>query len=68
MIATKAQSKKLYNSNTGYGWLVFKSGDGEITEIEIYVGKDNKLRRVGNGQPLLPLCMCDDDEGNVLVS
>lgn len=68
MITTKGQQKKLYNANTGYGWIVFNSGCGEITEIEIYVGRDKKLRRVANGGQLLPIKICDDDEGFVSVS
>ena len=62
MITTKSQRKKLYVANPGYGWLVYNSGSGEITEIEVYVGRDNVLRRVYNGKPLLPISMVDDDE------
>lgn len=61
MITTKGQKKKLHNSDTGYGWIVFNSGNGELTEIEIYVGQDRKLRRVGNGKQLLPIIICDED-------
>jgi len=64
MKTTKAQRKKIYESNPGYGWIVFNSGCDEITEIEIYVGRDNKVRRVGNGKPLLPIHFIDED-GNL---
>jgi uncharacterized protein YraI len=65
MITTKGQRKKLYECRHGYGWIVFRSGDKEITEIEIYVGKDNKVRRVGNGEPLLPIEFVDEDNNMV---
>jgi hypothetical protein len=61
---TKTQRKKIYERNPGYGWLIFKSGENEVTEIEIYVGRDNKVRRVGNGEPLLPIQFIDED-GNL---
>ena len=61
MNTTKGQRKKLYECNHGYGWLVFRSGDKEITEVEIYVGRDNKVRRVGNGKPLLPIQFVDEN-------
>ena len=63
MKTTKAQRKRLYNENPGYGWIVFNSGNEEITEIEIFVGKDRVMRRVGNGNPLFPLQMIDDEVG-----
>lgn len=68
MKTTKGQRKKLYDLRPGSGWIVFNSGNGEITEIEIYVGRDNKLRRVANGKPLLPVSICIDDEGIVEVN
>lgn len=40
MITTKGQRKKLYKSNHGYGWLVYRSADKVITEIEVYISKD----------------------------
>jgi len=61
MITTKGQCKKLYKCGHGYGWLVFRSSDKEITEIEFYVGKDNKVRRVGNGELLLPIEIIDEN-------
>ncbi len=64
MKLTKIQKEKLYNASIGYGWIVFKSGKNEITEIETYIGKDNILRRVENGKPLLPIELRDED-GNL---
>jgi hypothetical protein len=68
MKTTKGQLKKIRNANTGYGWIVFNSGNNEVTEIEVYIGRDNKLRRVGNGECLLPLTFCDDEKGVTVVS
>ena len=61
MITTKGQRKKLYNANTGYGWIVYNAGNDVITEIEIYIGKDNRIRRVANGKLLLPLSFRDEN-------
>ena len=66
-ITTKGQRKKLYAANPGYGWITFNSGNGEVTEIEVYVSRDNVLRRVGNGQPLFPIQITDPDEGLISV-
>ena len=68
MITTKGQRNKLYNSETGCGWLVFNSGNGEVTEIEVYVSRDNKVRRVTNGALLLPITICDKEEGIIQVN
>lgn len=65
MITTKGQRKRLYDCGHGYGWIVFRSGDKEVTEIEIYVGKDNIIRRVGNGKPLLPITFLDENGDEV---
>lgn len=61
MKTTKGQRKKLYECNNGYGWIVYKSGDNEIAEIEIYIDKNNRVRRVGNGEPLLPITFFDEN-------
>ena len=66
MITTKGQRKRLYDSNIGYGWIVMKSGGNEIAEIEVYVGKDKVLRRVGNGQPLLPIHVWDEERNEII--
>lgn len=68
MITTKGQCKRIYNGHHGYGWLVFRSGDNEITEIEIFVGKDNRVRRVGDGKPLFPFELVDEDGNTILAS
>jgi len=65
--ATKGQMKKLYCENPGYGWIVFSSGENEVTEIEVYVGRDKVLRRVFNGKPLFPLQITDAEEGLVSI-
>ena len=62
MITTKGQRKKLYRAHVGYGFIAFKSWDDQITEVEFYVAKDNSLRKVGTGEPLLPLDVQDEDE------
>ena len=67
MRTTKAQRKKLYEENPGYGWIVFNSGNNEITEVEIFVGKDKVMRRVGNGKPLFPLQMLEDEVGYISI-
>ena len=67
MKTTKAQRKRLYNENPGYGWIVFNRGNEEITEIEIFVGKDRVMRRVGNGNPLFPLQMLDEEVGYISI-
>jgi len=61
MITTKTQRKKIYNANTGYGWIVYNAGNDIIIEIEIYIGRDNKVRRVKNGEHLLPINFRDDN-------
>ncbi len=66
-LTTKKQRERLYSANTGYGWIAFKTGEKEITEIEIYVGRDNVLRRVGNGKPLFPLQIVDAEEGLISI-
>jgi len=68
MITTKSQLTKIRNSNVGYGWIVLNSGNGEVSEIEVYVSKENKLLRVGNGKPLFPVSICDEDEGMIEVN
>ena len=67
MKTTKGQRKKLYDSHTGYGWLVYRSGDNEITEIEVYISKNNKVNRVGNGKPLFPIEFTDEDGERLLA-
>ncbi len=62
MKTTKGQIKKLREYRVGAGWLVIKKSEQEISEIAVYVGKDNVLRRVGNGRPLLPITLFDDGE------
>ena len=62
MIGTKSQRGKIYKANPGYGYLIYNSGAGEITEIEVYVGRDNVLRRVGSGHTLFPISMYDENE------
>ena len=61
MFATKNQIKKIREAHHGYGILIFKSSEQEVTEIEIYIGKDNKLRRVNNGKLLFPIRFTDED-------
>ena len=41
MKSTKRQREKFHNAGIGYGWIIFKSSKNEISEIEIYIGKDN---------------------------
>lgn len=62
MKTTKSQRKQLLQLGVGVGFIALKTGENEITEIEVYVGRDNVLRRVGNGEPLLPITLCDDGE------
>jgi len=66
MKTTKKQRDQLYNSQIGYGWIVMKSMENEIVEIEVYVGRDNILRRVGNGKPLIPMEIWDEEKGEIV--
>jgi len=67
MISTKSQRDKIYKANPGYGYLIYNSGLGEITEIEVYVGRDNVLRRVVNDHTLFPISMYDENDNLVSV-
>ena len=67
MRATKGQLRKIRESNVGYGFLVINVGGGEVTEIEVYVSRDNLLRRVGSGAPLFPIQIIDSEDGPINI-
>lgn len=67
MITTKNQQKKLLTRDHGYGWLIFRSGEDTITEVEIYVGMDSKVRRVSNSELLFPIDFIDENGNKIIV-
>jgi len=54
---TKKQTNELMNCHIGVGLIVFKSADNELTKIEFFTGKDNKVRKITDrsGEPELVL-------------
>jgi len=66
-LITIKEDELVSNYAVGYGWLVIKTGHNLIREIEVYVGRDNTLRRVANGEPLLPLKITDDETGRSIM-
>jgi hypothetical protein len=66
-MTTRKQREDLYSRNAGCGWLIYKSAENEITEIEIYVSRDNRVRRI-SGELLLPIEIIDEGNNTILAS
>jgi len=47
---------------------VYRSDNNTISEIEIYIGRDNRVRRVATGKPLFPIQAILDDGEHVEAS
>lgn len=59
---TKAQFSELNSWAIGAGVLMLHSGFNEVVTIEVFTGPDFVLRRVANGDPVLPIICSHDDE------
>ena len=53
--ATPGQKRRLFQCHPGVGFIVWKSGPNEITEVEFYTDRDGTLRRLGDNASVLPL-------------
>ena len=60
---TKAQFRELNGWALGAGVLMLHSANNEVVTIEVFTGQDFVLRRVANGDPVLPITCSHDDEG-----
>jgi len=63
---TKRQFQHLLNCGIGVGFLCLHNTDKEVLTIEVYIGRDGTMRRVANGEPLLPLAVFDGEEGKII--
>ena len=63
---TKGQFRELNSCHIGFGVLMIHTSDNEVTTIEVYTDKDGVLRRVGNGEPVLPI-RCYDSNGEFTI-
>ena len=63
---TKAQLKELLNWHIGAGVLMLHSALNETLTIEVFTDRRGVLRRVGNGEPVLPIT-CRDDIGDFQI-
>ncbi len=59
---TKAQFRELNGWALGAGVLMLHSANNEVVTIEVFTGQDFVLRRVANGDPVLPITCSHDDE------
>ena len=48
MKLTTKQINELLNCHIGVGYVIYKSGEDEITKFEFYLGKDNKVRKISD--------------------
>lgn len=50
---TKVQKKKLFGCGVGVGIVAYKVNDNTICDFEFYLDKNNTMRFVGNGEPVV---------------
>ncbi len=55
MKAKKSAIKEIREAHIGSGFLCINAGNGEIKQIDVYVGKDNIMRRTSTGNVLFPI-------------
>lgn len=68
-LLTKSARKHLYDCHVGVGWLILKTANNEMMSVQVFTSrKDGRLLRVGDGQPLFPFSICDDEEGEIKVA
>lgn len=65
--ATKGQFKELLQWHVGAGVLMLHTADNEVMTVEVYTGKDNMLRCVGDGSPVLPIVCHDSIDGQFVI-
>lgn len=58
---TKAQFRELNGWHVGAGVLMLRSMPDEVMTIQIFTGRDGVLRRIANGEPVLPITCYDGD-------
>ncbi len=62
--ASKRLLDRIFDCHTGVGLLVFKSGTETVTQVEVFVDKDGRLRRIHDGKPVIPIQVEGKEEQN----
>jgi len=57
MVITKATKKRLWNQHVGTGFLVLKTAEDKIMQVEVFIKPDGSLCRIADGAPVLPVAL-----------